>query len=58
MNYLEYLECFYLHIENINKKKYLKKFNRLFLLLLSLEVGTSKKMHVGGPGGWLVGCRI
>ena len=49
MNYLEYLECFYLHIENI-KKIYLKKFNSLLLLLLSLEVGTSKKMHVGGPG--------
>ena len=50
MNYLEYLECFYSHIENI-KKKYLKKFNSSLLLLLSLEVGTSKKkMHVGGPG--------
>ena len=47
MNYLEYLECFYLHIEN--KKNYLKKFNSLLLLLLSLEVGTSKRMHVGGP---------
>ena len=45
MNYLEYLECFYLHIENI-KKIYLKKIN----IIIVTRSWSLKKMHVGGPG--------
>ena len=40
-----------IHILRIQKKKFLKKFNNLLLLLWLFGVGASKKKkRVGGPG--------